>query len=56
MSNLNNFTPSVLLNCLATSVLPTPVGPENKYDPMGFSISLKPARDDFIDDDNNSTA
>ena len=56
MSKRTSSIDSVLASCLASSVLPTPVGPENKYDPIGFSISLKPARDDFIDDDNNSTA
>ena len=30
MSNLTSFTPVASANCLATSVLPTPVGPENK--------------------------
>jgi hypothetical protein len=34
----------VLASCLATSVLPTPVGPENKYEPIGFSESRRPAR------------
>ena len=48
--------PSVLLNCLAASVLPTPVGPENKYEPIGFPSSRRPALASFIEDDNSSIA
>ena len=48
--------PSVLLNCLATSVFPTPVGPENKYEPMGLPSSRSPALASFIEDDNSSIA
>jgi len=39
-----NLTPSSAASSLVTSVLPTPVGPANKYDPTGFSGSLRPAR------------
>jgi len=44
MSKRRNSTPSTRASCLATSVLPTPVGPENKYEPIGFSGWRKPAR------------
>ena len=56
ISNLRSLIPNVLLNCFATSVLPTPVGPENKYEPIGFPSSLKPALASLIDDDNSSIA
>ncbi len=46
----------ILANCLLTSVLPTPVGPENRKDPTGFSSTLNPALANFIDDDRLSTA
>ena len=48
--------PSVLLNCLATSVFPTPVGPENRYEPIGFPSSLSPALASLMEDDNYSIA
>ncbi len=36
-------------NCLDNSVLPTPVGPANKNDPIGFPESLRPARESLIE-------
>ena len=48
--------PSVLLNCLATSVFPTPVGPENKYEPIGLPSSLSPALASFIEEESSSMA
>ena len=56
MSNLNSLIPKVLLSCLATSVLPTPVGPENKYDPIGLPSSLKPALASLIEEANSCIA
>ena len=56
ISNLTNSIPIIKANCLLTSVLPTPVGPENKNEPTGFSSTLKPARASFIAEDNFSTA
>ena len=56
MSKRRSLIPSVLLNCLAASVLPTPVGPENKYEPIGFPSSRRPALASFIEDDNSSMA
>ena len=48
--------PIIKANCLLTSVLPTPVGPENKKDPTGFSSTLKPALASFMAEDSFSTA
>ncbi|MCY1555903.1 hypothetical protein D9M68_926040 [compost metagenome] len=48
MSKRRSSTPSVSANCLATSVLPTPVGPVNRYEPIGFSGSRRPARASLI--------
>ncbi len=45
-----------MLSCLATSVLPTPVGPENKYEPIGLPSSLNPALASLIDDESSSIA
>ena len=56
MSKRNSLIPKVLLSCLATSVFPTPVGPENKYEPIGLPSSLKPALDNLIDEDSSSIA
>ena len=35
-------------SCLATSVFPTPVGPENRKQPIGFSGWPKPERESLI--------
>jgi len=48
--------PIIEANCLLTSVLPTPVGPENKKDPTGFSSTLSPALESLIAADKVSTA
>jgi hypothetical protein len=40
----------------ATSVLPTPVGPENRKLPIGLSARAGPARDSFIAVDSRSIA
>ena len=37
-------------NCFASSVFPTPVGPENKKLPIGFSGLPRPARESLIAD------
>ena len=37
MSNRISSMPSVYASCSATSVLPTPVGPENRNEPIGLS-------------------
>ena len=34
--------PSVKASCFATSVLPTPVGPENRNEPIGLSAFAEP--------------
>ena len=36
ISKRRNWRPRVSASCLATSVLPTPVGPENRNEPTGF--------------------
>ena len=56
MSNRNNSTPITNANCLATSVLPTPVGPENKNEPIGLSTLPRPARAILIADAKASMA
>ena len=56
ISNLTNSIPIIDASCLLTSVLPTPVGPENKKEPTGFSSTLKPALESLIAEDNVSTA
>ena len=38
----------VFANCLVSSVFPTPVGPANKKEPIGFSLFLKPTFESFI--------
>ena len=43
-------------NCLDTSVLPTPVGPVNKNDPIGLVSSRNPERAILIAAVNCSTA
>ena len=44
MSKRMNSMPIVFASCLASSVLPTPVGPVKRNDPMGFSGERRPAR------------
>ena len=56
MSKRNNFTPMMRANCLQISVLPTPVGPANKNDPIGLSTCAKPERDNLMEVDKLSTA
>ena len=46
----------ILDNCLQISVLPTPVGPANKNEPIGCSTGDNPERESLIADDNESTA
>src|SRR5690554_7377512 len=41
-------TPIHLASWRHTSVLPTPVGPANRKDPIGFSPEFNPARDNLI--------
>ncbi len=50
MSKRMNLTPIIVANCRVISVLPTPVGPEKRNEPIGFSSSDKPDRDIFIDE------
>ena len=50
MSKRMNSMPSTEASCLATSVLPTPVGPANRKEPTGFSGWPRPARDSLIAD------
>ena len=50
MSKRINSTPKTLANCRVTSVLPTPVGPAKRNEPIVFCASLSPARDNFIAD------
>ena len=45
MSKRRNSTPSAAASCLASSVLPTPVGPANRNEPTGLSGVPSPARD-----------
>ena len=56
MSNLTNSIPIIEANCLLTSVLPTPVGPENKKEPTGLPSVLNPALASFIVDPRVSIA
>ena len=44
MSKRMNWMPMILASCLAISVLPTPVGPVSKNEPIGFSTLRSPAR------------
>ncbi len=44
-----NSIPIINASCLDTSVLPTPVGPEKRKEPTGFSTRPRPARDNFIE-------
>ena len=44
MSKRRSSMPMMLASERATSVLPTPVGPANRYEPIGFCGSRRPAR------------
>jgi len=44
-----NSTPKSIAICRATSVLPTPVGPVNKNEPIGCPGVPSPARERLID-------
>ena len=48
MSNRKNPIPSTCASCFASSVLPTPVGPVNRNEPIGFSGARSPARASLI--------
>ena len=48
--------PRISDNCLDISVLPTPVGPVNKNDPIVLLSSLSPTLESLIALDNVSTA
>ena len=48
ISKRSNSIPRINDNCLVTSVLPTPVGPANKNEPIGFSSLPIPDRDILI--------
>ena len=56
ISNRVSSIPMVWASWRATSVLPTPVGPENKYEPIGLSGSRRPARASLIADASASIA
>ena len=56
ISNLTSSMPSILARLLAISVLPTPVGPANKNEPIGLSSSLSPDLDSRITLHTDSTA
>src|SRR3954466_7726635 len=44
MSKRISSMPRMKANCFATSVLPTPVGPENRKEPIGLSGFPRPDR------------
>ncbi len=48
MSKRMNSTPRIFAICLASSVLPTPVGPEKRNEPMGLPSGPRPARESLI--------
>ena len=48
--------PNISDNCLEISVLPTPVGPVNKNEPIVLFSSLRPTLESFIALDSVSTA
>ena len=48
MSKRRNSTPMMRASCLASSVLPTPVGPEKRNAPMGFSGAPRPERESLM--------
>ena len=56
ISNLTRSIPIISDNCFDISVLPTPVGPVNKNEPIVLLSSLSPTRDSFIAFDKVSTA
>ena len=56
ISNLTNSIPIMEASCLLTSVLPTPVGPEKRNEPTGFSSTLRPALASLIEEARLSTA
>ena len=49
ISNLVSSRPNCNASCLVTSVLPTPVGPASKNEPIGLSPERSPARASLID-------
>ena len=53
---LSSLSNNVLAKVLASSVLPTPVGPKNINDPIGLFSSLRPALALSIAFDTDSTA
>ena len=48
ISNLTNSIPIIFASCVVISVLPTPVGPANRNEPIVLLSSLSPARDNLI--------
>ena len=56
ISNLMNSIPIVKASCLLNSVLPTPVGPENKNEPIGLPSTLSPALESLMVEERLSTA
>src|SRR5471032_177228 len=56
MSKRISSMPRMKASCLATSVLPTPVGPENRKEPIGLSVLPRPARAILIADASASIA
>ena len=48
MSKRNSSTPMMLASWRQTSVLPTPVGPENRNEPIGLPSVFKPARESLM--------
>ena len=56
MSKRMSSTPIILASCRQTSVLPTPVGPANRNDPIGLSPSFRPALESLIALDSVSIA
>ena len=56
MSNLNKGTPRIVDSCFEISVLPTPVGPVNRKEPIVLFSSLKPTRESLIAFDNTFIA
>ena len=51
ISNLINSIPIIKASCFDTSVFPTPVGPEKRKEPTGFSTKPRPALDSLIEAD-----
>ena len=56
ISKRMSSSPSKRANWRVTSVLPTPVGPASRKDPMGFSPPLRPARASLIEAESASIA